>query len=183
MGPTFESAAERVVSAFQRQRPVRAGSLIITLFGDALAPRGGEISLASLIAVLAGIWLTRATGAHCCRTAGQGRLAGQARAPGTSQLLRPHSRSAANASREATRRIYGAPTRRLARALDAGAGPRRAAESRQKLRRPNSNGSASAHSHRRRSRTPTPTWTAIRRELTDPSLLDSALILRAHTAR
>jgi phenylacetic acid degradation operon negative regulatory protein len=54
MVPTLESAAERVVSAFQRQRPVRTGSLIITLFGDALAPRGGEISLASLIALLAG---------------------------------------------------------------------------------------------------------------------------------
>ncbi|MBS0364759.1 MAG: phenylacetic acid degradation operon negative regulatory protein PaaX [Proteobacteria bacterium] len=34
---------------FRGQRPLRAGSLLITLFGDAIAPRGGAITLGSLI--------------------------------------------------------------------------------------------------------------------------------------
>ena len=35
--------------------PSRTGSLIITIFGDAIAPRGGEIALADLIQLLAGL--------------------------------------------------------------------------------------------------------------------------------
>ena len=35
--------------------PSRAGSLIITIFGDAIAPRGGEIALADVIHLLAGL--------------------------------------------------------------------------------------------------------------------------------
>ena len=34
---------------FRAQRPVRGGSLIITIFGDAIAPRGGAVTLGSLI--------------------------------------------------------------------------------------------------------------------------------------
>lgn len=43
------AAAAQRIAAFRRQRPLRAGSLIITLFGDALVPRGGAIGLGSLI--------------------------------------------------------------------------------------------------------------------------------------
>lgn len=39
----------RLVARFRRQRPLRAGSLLVTLFGDAIAPRGGAIALGSLI--------------------------------------------------------------------------------------------------------------------------------------
>jgi phenylacetic acid degradation operon negative regulatory protein len=42
-------ALQRLVTRFRRQRPLRAGSLLITIFGDAIAPRGGAISLGSLI--------------------------------------------------------------------------------------------------------------------------------------
>lgn len=41
--------ARPVLRAFRAQRPIRAGSLLITIFGDSIAPRGGEIALASLI--------------------------------------------------------------------------------------------------------------------------------------
>ena len=41
--------ARELVERFHRQRPLRAGSLIITLFGDAILPRGGAVSLRSLI--------------------------------------------------------------------------------------------------------------------------------------
>jgi phenylacetic acid degradation operon negative regulatory protein len=42
-------ATHALIAKFQRQRPMRSGSLLITLFGDAIAPRGGAITLGSLI--------------------------------------------------------------------------------------------------------------------------------------
>ena len=42
-------ALERLVRRFSAQRPLRTGSLLMTLFGDAIVPRGGCISLGSLI--------------------------------------------------------------------------------------------------------------------------------------
>ena len=41
-----------ILDNFQQRRPLRAGSLIITIYGDALMPRGGEVWLGSLINVL-----------------------------------------------------------------------------------------------------------------------------------
>ncbi|HEY2145596.1 MAG TPA: phenylacetic acid degradation operon negative regulatory protein PaaX [Steroidobacteraceae bacterium] len=43
------NAAAVLVARFRRQRPVRGGSLIVTLFGDSIMPRGGAIALGSLI--------------------------------------------------------------------------------------------------------------------------------------
>ena len=40
---------QALVSRFQRQRPIRGGSLLVTILGDAIAPRGGVIALGSLI--------------------------------------------------------------------------------------------------------------------------------------
>jgi phenylacetic acid degradation operon negative regulatory protein len=42
-------ATRTLVARFQRQRPMRSGSLLITLFGDSIAPRGGVVALGSLI--------------------------------------------------------------------------------------------------------------------------------------
>jgi phenylacetic acid degradation operon negative regulatory protein len=178
MAPTFESAAERVVSAFQRQRPVRSGSLIITLFGDALAPRGGEISLASLIALLAGFGVSE----RLVRTA-VGRLAqeGWIQAERLGRLSY-YGLTAAGRERfaQATRRIYGSTNPdwhgRWTLVLAGGVG-----RSRQRLRRELewlgfgalANG-VFAH--------PEMDAAAIRRELEEPSLLDSALVLSGHTA-
>jgi phenylacetic acid degradation operon negative regulatory protein len=47
--PPAAVAAAELVARFRRQRPLRAGSLIVTLFGDSLVPRGGAIALGSLI--------------------------------------------------------------------------------------------------------------------------------------
>lgn len=47
------SAVERVLAHFERQRPLRAGSLIVTVFGDAIAPRGGTLWLGSLLEIMA----------------------------------------------------------------------------------------------------------------------------------
>jgi phenylacetic acid degradation operon negative regulatory protein len=43
---------ERLIERFQQRRPLRTGSLIITLFGDAIVPRGGAVWLGSLIDLL-----------------------------------------------------------------------------------------------------------------------------------
>lgn len=39
----------RLIENFRENKPVRAGSLIITIFGDAIAPHGGTVWLGSLI--------------------------------------------------------------------------------------------------------------------------------------
>ena len=49
---TIESASRKLVREFKSRRTVRAGSLITTVFGDAIAPRGGTVWLGSLITVM-----------------------------------------------------------------------------------------------------------------------------------
>lgn len=43
---------------FHRQRPIRGGSLLITIFGDSIAPRGGAATLGSLISLARPFGLT-----------------------------------------------------------------------------------------------------------------------------
>lgn len=45
----FAKAAEQVLGVFRQQRPMRAGSLIVSFFGDVVAPRGGCVWLGGLI--------------------------------------------------------------------------------------------------------------------------------------
>ncbi len=52
MSQSFHKAIDTLVANFANQRPIRTGSLIVTLFGDAILPRGGTVSLASLVRVL-----------------------------------------------------------------------------------------------------------------------------------
>ena len=49
MTSQLDTATRALVTAFRRQRPIGGGSLIITIFGDAIAPKGGAVSLGSLI--------------------------------------------------------------------------------------------------------------------------------------
>lgn len=49
MSSEIDAQTRALTTIFRRQRPLRSGSLIITIFGDAIAPRGGAISLGSLI--------------------------------------------------------------------------------------------------------------------------------------
>jgi phenylacetic acid degradation operon negative regulatory protein len=44
-----QPAIEALRQRFRAQRPLRSGSLLMTIFGDAIAPRGGRITLGSLI--------------------------------------------------------------------------------------------------------------------------------------
>lgn len=50
-----------LVAAFNRRKPVRAGSLIVTLYGDAIVPRGGSLSLGDIAQIMA---LFRIDGGH-----------------------------------------------------------------------------------------------------------------------
>lgn len=43
---------DELVEEFKNQRPIRGGSLIITIYGDAISPRGGSVWLGSLIKLL-----------------------------------------------------------------------------------------------------------------------------------
>lgn len=90
--------------------PHRTGSLIITLYGDAVAPRGGSLALASLLAIMAALGI----GEGVVRTA-VSRLAAEGwlerRRIGRSGFYRLAAKGAETFA-EATRRIYGPPLRR-----------------------------------------------------------------------
>ncbi len=45
--------SEPLIERFAASKPLRTGSLIVSIFGDSIAPRGGEVALASLIDALA----------------------------------------------------------------------------------------------------------------------------------
>lgn len=99
-----------LLSRFRRQRPVRAGSLIVTVFGDALALRGGAISLQSLIQLLAPFGLAeRLVRTSVARLASDDWLAAR-------KLGRLSEYRLSDAGRrrflEATRRIYAGPETR-----------------------------------------------------------------------
>jgi phenylacetic acid degradation operon negative regulatory protein len=89
----------------RNQRPLRAGSLIVTIFGDSIMPRGGAISLGSLIRLATPFGLNE----RLVRTA-TARLAhdGWVRAQRIGKLSE-YRLSAAGRKRfaEATQRIYG----------------------------------------------------------------------------
>lgn len=103
----FVTRTNALVTRFRRQRPLRGGSLLVTILGDAIAPRGGTIALSSLIKLAMPFGLTE----RLVRTS-IGRLANEAwvsfersgRASFYSLTTNGRARFA-----EATQRIYGAP--------------------------------------------------------------------------
>src|SRR5215813_10874850 len=56
--PDLPPAVRALLRHFRTQRPLRGGSLLITIFGDAIAPRGGAVTLGSLIELAAPFGLT-----------------------------------------------------------------------------------------------------------------------------
>ncbi len=49
---SIESASRKLIAEFSSRRTLRTGSLITTVFGDAIAPRGGTVWLGSLITAM-----------------------------------------------------------------------------------------------------------------------------------
>jgi phenylacetic acid degradation operon negative regulatory protein len=101
------SAAAELVARFRRQRPLRGGSLIVTIFGDSIMPRGGAIALGSLITLAAPFGLNeRLVRTAAARLAKDGWLEGRR----SGKLSEYHlSNDGRERFAEATRRIYSAP--------------------------------------------------------------------------
>lgn len=96
-----------LVARFRRQRPLRGGSLIITVFGDAIAPRGGAVALGSLIRLMAPFGLTeRLVRTSVARLADDDWLASRRVGRLSEYQLSPSGR---RRFVEATRRIYAGP--------------------------------------------------------------------------
>ena len=91
---------------FHRQRPIRGGSLLITIFGDSIAPRGGVVSLGSLITLAHPFGLTeRLVRTSVARLAVDGWLVARRDGRRSEYRITPTGRDRFAA---ATRRIYGA---------------------------------------------------------------------------
>jgi phenylacetic acid degradation operon negative regulatory protein len=101
------TAAAELVARFRRQRPLRGGSLIVTIFGDSIMPRGGAVALGSLIALAAPFGLNeRLVRTAAARLAQDGWLEGRR----VGKLSEYHlSREGRERFAEATRRIYSEP--------------------------------------------------------------------------
>src|SRR5262245_35383449 len=100
----LEPSVAALMRHFRRQRPLRGGSLIISIFGDSIAPRGGSISLASLIALAKPFGLTeRLVRTSVARLAKDGWLEAERRGRLSFYRLAKPGRARFE---EATRRIY-----------------------------------------------------------------------------
>jgi phenylacetic acid degradation operon negative regulatory protein len=100
---------ERLLAGFARRRPRRAGSLIVTVFGDAILPRGGAVQLADLMTLLTAFKLNGGqVRTALSRLVDDGWLAGERR--GRHSLYRL-TQTGRHRFEEATRRIYFGPPR------------------------------------------------------------------------
>ncbi len=104
---TIESASRKLVAEFSSRRTLRTGSLITTVFGDAIAPRGGSVWLGSLIEAMSGFGISeRLVRTSVFRLAQDGWLT-------STQLGRRSYYSLSDQGRErfeaATQKIYGEP--------------------------------------------------------------------------
>jgi phenylacetic acid degradation operon negative regulatory protein len=99
-----------VLRHFRAQRPLRAGSLLVTVFGDCIAPRGGAVTLGSLIRLGEPFGLTeRLVRTAVARLAREGWLAAQRDGRRSEYRLTP---GGAERFAQATARIYGAAPQR-----------------------------------------------------------------------
>jgi phenylacetic acid degradation operon negative regulatory protein len=107
MTPNASTAAAELVSRFRRQRPLRGGSLIVTIFGDSIMARGGAVTLGSLIALALPFGLNeRLVRTAAARLAKDGWLEGHRAGKLSEYHLAPDGRAR---FAEATKRIYSEP--------------------------------------------------------------------------
>jgi phenylacetic acid degradation operon negative regulatory protein len=96
-----------LLNQFHARIPIRAGSLIVTLFGDAIVPRGGHLALASLLEIMRAFRVSETL----VRTA-MSRLVAEAlfeRKKIGRNTFYALSASGQQAFVEAAKKIYGAP--------------------------------------------------------------------------
>jgi len=105
--PDKPTLVSNLVACFRRQRPLRGGSLIVTMFGDSILPRGGAIALGSLIELAAPFGLNeRLVRTASVRLAKEGWL--EARRCGNRSEYRLSSDGRERFA-DATKRIYNGP--------------------------------------------------------------------------
>src|ERR1700723_3109314 len=105
--PIAHTAGAELAARFRRQRPLRGGSLIVTLFGDSIMPRGGTIALGSLIDLAAPFGLNeRLVRTATARLAHDGWLEGRRAGKLSEYHLSKNGRAR---FAEATKRIYSEP--------------------------------------------------------------------------
>jgi phenylacetic acid degradation operon negative regulatory protein len=103
--PPLTKPVEALLRRFHGQRPLRGGSLLITIFGDAIAPRGGAVTLGSLIELAHPFGLAeRLVRTSVARLASEGWLAATRHGRRSEYRL---TESGRKLFAEATRRIYG----------------------------------------------------------------------------
>src|SRR5260370_34493592 len=107
MTANASTAAAELVARFRRQRPLRGGSLIVTMFGDSIMPRGGAVALGSLIALAAPFGLNERLGRTAtARLAKDGWLEGHR----AGKLSEYHlARDGGGRFAEAKKRLYSEP--------------------------------------------------------------------------
>jgi phenylacetic acid degradation operon negative regulatory protein len=104
MNSTLAAAARALVRRFRSQRPIRGGSLLVTIFGDSIAPRGGVVTLGSLIQLAAPFGLTeRLVRTSVARLAQDGWLVARRDGRRSEYRLTPQGQQR---FAEATQRIY-----------------------------------------------------------------------------
>ena len=102
--PPVATATQGLLRRFQSQRPIRGGSLLVTIFGDAVAPRGAVVTLGSLIQLAAPFGLTeRLVRTSVARLAQDGWLLARRDGRLSEYQLAPWGQQR---FAEATRRIY-----------------------------------------------------------------------------
>jgi phenylacetic acid degradation operon negative regulatory protein len=103
--PPLTKPVEALLRRFHGQRPLRGGSLLLTIFGDAIAPRGGAVTLGSLIDLAQPFGLAeRLVRTSVARIAAAGWLAATRHGRRSEYRLTDSGRKL---FAEATRRIYG----------------------------------------------------------------------------
>jgi phenylacetic acid degradation operon negative regulatory protein len=105
---TIEIASRKLVAEFSARRTLRTGSLITTVFGDSIAPRGGAVWMGSLISVMSDFGISeRLVRTSAFRLVQDGWLQ-------STQIGRRSYYSLSEEGRErfdqATHKIYGEPT-------------------------------------------------------------------------
>lgn len=107
---SLRAAAEKLIDEFRARPTLRAGSLITTVFGDAIAPRGGSVWIGSLIEVMSGFGISeRLVRTSVFRLAGDGWLEAE---PIGRRSFYGLTEEGTQRFEHATQRIYGEPRRR-----------------------------------------------------------------------
>jgi phenylacetic acid degradation operon negative regulatory protein len=105
----IDACLHTLLGRFRRQRPLRSGSLLMTILADAIAPRGGRVTLGSLIRLAEPLGLPeRLVRTSVARLAQEGWLAARRTGRTSEYELTERGRRRFAA---ATRRIYGARPR------------------------------------------------------------------------